>query len=40
MRKVRTKKLRKMFIILSAGKEQVVKNHWRRFKRSMRGCAI
>lgn len=37
MRKVRVKKLRKMFNVLSIGKESTEKNHWRRFKKTMRG---
>lgn len=37
MRKVRVKKLRKMFNVLSIGKEEVEKNHWRRFKKMMKG---
>jgi hypothetical protein len=37
MRKVRVKKLRKMFRVLSVGKEETQNNHWRRFKKMMRG---
>jgi hypothetical protein len=40
MRKTRVKKLRKMFKILSVGKEEVVNNHWRRFKKTMRGVKV
>lgn len=40
MRKTRVKRLRKMFRVLSVGKEETQNNFWRRFKRSMRGVCI
>lgn len=40
MRKVRVKKLRKAFALLSIGKDEVKKCHWRKFKKNMRGICI